>query len=81
MYQVGSRTQFWGGMGVLINKSLQRKAKMKLTLFSSFVNQILTSADRNIQVLGYINTTELSEHLLDPSQYIYENAQVKVQAK
>lgn len=42
---------------------------------------MLTSADRNIQVLGYINTTGLSEYLVVPSQYIYENTQVKQQAK
>lgn len=77
----GSGTEFWGGMAILIKKSLQRKVNMKLTLFSSFVNQMLTSVDRNIQVLGYINTTELSEHLPDPSQYMYENAQVKQHAK
>lgn len=42
---------------------------------------MLTSADRNIRALGYINTTGLSESLVAPSQDIYENTQVKQQAE
>lgn len=42
---------------------------------------MLTSADRNVQLLGYISTTELSEYLVVPTQYIYENMPVKQQAK
>lgn len=42
---------------------------------------MVTSADRNIQALGYINTTGLSDSLVVPSQDIYENTQIKQQAE
>lgn len=42
---------------------------------------MLTSADRNTQAPGYINTTGLSERLVVPSQDIYENTQIKQQAE
>lgn len=77
----GLGTGFCEGTGFLINKRLQGRVNLKLTLLFSFINQMLTSADRNIRALGYINTTGLSESLVAPSQDIYENTQVKQQAE